>query len=294
MRSSRRGSLAAGAVTFAVLVLALAAAAPLQAQGESGLTFDDIPWQSGPTTGDLGDEAEIRVPEHCLFTGAKGARQFMELTENPADGSERGVLFCEVQGSANAEEPERWFAVFSFDPSGYVKDDEKDELDADAILASIKEGAEASNEERVERGWGRFDIVGWVKEPFYDQSTNNLTWSIDGKDESNEHTINHSVRLLGRGGVMHADLVVDPSSLTAAVAEYNTALRGFVFKPGHRYSEWRSGDKVAAYGLTALVAGGAGAMAAKSGLLGKLWKVIVGGAIALFAAIKKLFGRKEK
>ena len=43
------------------------------------------------------------------------------------------------------------------------------------------------------------------------------------------------------------------------------------------------GDKVAKYGLTALVAGGAGAAAMKLGLFGKLWKVIVG----IFAAAGK-------
>ena len=33
---------------------------------------------------------------------------------------------------------EDWFAVFEFDDVGYVKDDEKDSLDANALLDSIK------------------------------------------------------------------------------------------------------------------------------------------------------------
>ena len=38
--------------------------------------------------------------------------------------------------------------VFEYDDSGYVKDDDKDELDADAMLASIREGTEQANVER--------------------------------------------------------------------------------------------------------------------------------------------------
>jgi uncharacterized membrane-anchored protein len=67
---------------------------------------------------------------------------------------------------------------------------------------------------------------------------------------------------------------------------------------GQKYSEFKSGDKVAAYGLSALVLGGAGVMAAKMGLfaklgviLGKFWKGIVFGLIALGALVKKFWDK---
>jgi uncharacterized membrane-anchored protein len=131
-----------------------------------------------------------------------------------------------------------------------------------------------------------------VQKPYYDAATNNLTWSVDGKDQEEEHSINHSVRLLGRGGVMNVDLIADPGQMATAVPAFNAAMSGFTFKPGHRYSEWREGDKIASYGLTALVAGGVGAAAVKSGLIGKLWKLIVVGFLAIGAGIKRLFSRK--
>ena len=68
-------------------------------------------------------------------------------------------------------------------------------------------------------------------------------------------------------------------------------LAGLSFKPGHRYAEFRAGDKVAAYGLTALVAGGVGAAVAKSGLFAKLWKGIVVGFFALVAATRRMFAK---
>lgn len=271
----------------------LALPATLVAQGDQADPGPEIAWEDGPEAGDLGGEAKITVPDNCIFTGAEGAKQFLEITENPTSGLERGVMLCRTgTDSVAVEDANEWWVLFSFDPSGYVKDDEKDELDADAILESIREGTEQANEEREKRGWGRFDVVGWVQQPFYDPATNNLTWSIDGKDQEERHTINHSVRLLGRGGVMSVDLIADPEQMASAVPAFNSAIAGFTFKPGHKYSEWREGDKIATYGLTALVAGGVGAAAMKSGLLGKLWKVIAAGVIAIGAGIRRLFGRK--
>jgi len=78
---------------------------------------------------------------------------------------------------------------------------------------------------------------------------------------------------------------------------FDALLTGFEFSTGNRYAEFRQGDRIAAYGLTALVAGGVGAAAAKSGLLSKLWKLLVVGGLAALAAIKRVlgavFGSKE-
>jgi uncharacterized membrane-anchored protein len=77
-------------------------------------------------------------------------------------------------------------------------------------------------------------------------------------------------------------------------------MKGFQFTAGEDYSSFRAGDKVAEYGLIALVAGGAGAVAAKTGLLSavvvffkKGAKLIVVGVAALAAFLKKLFSGKK-
>lgn len=261
---------------------------PCYAQESAGM---DIDWVDGPSVGQLGDIAQIKIPEGYRFAGREGVRRFMELTQNPVSGDELGVLV-----NAGGADAETWFVIFEFNPIGYVKDDEKGTLDADAILKSLKAGNERGNEERRKRGWSTLDLVGWSTPPRYDPVTNNLTWAIRAASEGH-HVINHSVRLLGRKGVMDADLVLGPSQVGTAVPEFDTLLTGFEFLPGNRYAEWVQGDRVAAYGLTALVAGGVGAAAVKSGALAKLWKVLVFGALAALAAIKKLlasiFGSKE-
>ena len=213
----------------------------------------------------------------------------MIATENPPSGNELGVLICDMS-EADGDE---WFVVFSFDDSGYVKDDDAKDLDADAILSGIRESNQAGNEERRKNGWATLEITGWAKAPYYDTRTNNLTWALNGASEG-EGVVNHSVRLLGRGGVMSADLVVSPERFAATVPEFDRIIGTHAFVEGRKYAEWKPGDKVAKYGLTALVAGGAVAVAAKSGILAKLGKFIVIGIVAIGAWLKSLFSRKPK
>ncbi len=84
--------------------------------------------------------------------------------------------------------------------------------------------------------------------------------------------------------------------MPTAVPAYNSFVKkNFTWKAGESYAEFREGDKVAEYGLAALIAGGAAAVAIKTGFLAKFLKPIIIGVIALFGAIasffKKLFGR---
>jgi uncharacterized membrane-anchored protein len=293
---------------LATLLAGLALAPALSAQegpSDARAVFNSIPWVFGEKEVDIGNVAEFTIPNHCRYTDAAGARTFMILTENPPTGREQGVLLCGDLAGDSATGQKPWFVVFSFDQSGYVRDDEGQKLDAAKILASIRSGTEAANEIRKKRGWGVLTIDGWVRPPYYDSATHNLTWSTKATEPSSGSSVNHSVRLLGRRGVLHADLVAEPEQLHSLVGIFDGVIASTKFLPGHKYSEWRNGDKVASYGLTALVAGGAGVAAAKSGLLGKigkffvllfakLGKLMIAAVLGLLAGIKALFSRKKE
>lgn len=242
-----------------------------------------IDWTIGPGVAALGEHAEIRIPEDYQFTGPEGTKRLLEVMENPTSGRELGFL-APTDGD--------WFVVFKFDEIGYVKDDEKDKLDADAILKSIREGTERANEERRKRGWATVEVVGWEVSPRYDTETHNLEWGVRGRSEGGEG-VNYNTRLLGRSGVMEAGLVVDSGALTSTLPVFRHLLAGYSFKTGHRYAEYRQGDKIAKYGLTALVVGGAAAAAVKSGLLAKFWKLIVVGVLAAVAFLRRLMGGRK-
>jgi uncharacterized membrane-anchored protein len=247
---------------------------------------DPLDWVYGPATCRLGKVAQIEIPEGYQFVGGDGTRMLMEWMENPTNGRELGFVMPEVEEEGGVD----WFVVFEYDPIGYVSDDEKDELDADALIEGMIEGTEEANKTRRQNGWEEFHVRGWRIPPYYDMETNNLKWAIIGYGDSGE-TVNFSTRLLGRGGAMSADLVIDPESLDGSLPDYDSLMSGFSFSTGNRYAEFREGDKIAKYGLTALIAGGAGAAAMKTGLLARFWKFIVMGFLALMGFFRKLFGR---
>jgi uncharacterized membrane-anchored protein len=252
-----------------------------------------IPWQVGPTMGQLGDIAQINIPKGFRFTGKAGTQQLLVLTHNIPSGKELGAVVADDRTSS-------WFMIFEFEDSGYVKDDEKDKLDANALLTSLKEGTEQGNDERKRRGWRPLHVTGWDRAPYYDPATHNLTWAtrVRGDEANDQGSVNHSIRLLGRRGTINVDLVADPGEYAASLPAFNTLISGFAYKQGNRYSDFTAGDKVAEYGLAALIAGGAGAVALKTGLLAKLWKFIVVGIAAIAGFIKKvfraIFGKEEK
>ena len=286
-------------VSFALTLVSLAAA-PAASQSEGQDLFESIDWMDGPGEGQLGDIATLNVPDGCRFTRETGARIFMEATGNLPSESELGVLVCQAAPPDNPADASTWFVVFEYDASGYVKDDEKAELNADEILATLRGGQDEGNKQRRRLGYDELTLDGWIRAPYYDDRTNNLTWAIRVLAPG-DTSVNHSVRLLGRGGVLKADLVTGPATFELALPQFDEVVDATSFVAGQTYAEWREGDKIAAYGLTALVAGGAGAAAMKLGLFGKLWKLILAGAkfivvgvVAAFAWIRSLFKRKAE
>ncbi|HEX4147775.1 MAG TPA: DUF2167 domain-containing protein, partial [Pirellulales bacterium] len=154
---------------------------------------------------------------------------------------------------------------------------------------------ERSNEERRRRGWSTMEVLGWQAPPHYDAATHNVEWGIRGASNGQE-SVNYNIRVLGRGGVMAATLVADPGQIAAALPKAKELLAGFNYTAGNQYSEFRPGDHVAEIGLSALIAGGGLAVAAKTGLLAKLavflakgWKLLILAVVAIGAGIKKLF-----
>jgi uncharacterized membrane-anchored protein len=256
------------------------------AGNEMARRIEGLGWQRG-TTATMNQWAEITVPNGYRFTGGDGARTLLKMFGNLVGTTEQGLLGPETLD---------WFIVFDFDDCGYVKDDEKDELDADKLLQQKIENSKAANEEKRKRGLPRLDIVGWTVPPHYNSQTNNLEWGIKLRSETGSESVNYNLKLLGRSGVMDATLVCNPDQIDAVLPEARAVLGGFRFQPGQTYAEYRSGDKIAKYGLTALVLGGGAALAAKGGLFAALSKAIakggkllIAGAVAAVAVVVKVF-----
>jgi len=252
-------------------------------QDSVGAQIRKLGWQAGPSEGKIAGRATIAIPAKYAFLGAADTSKFLTLMRN----------LPRTDSYTFAPDDLDWFAIFDFEDTGYVKDDEK--IDADAVLQSLKEGNARGNEERKKRGYPALNLDGWFVPPHYDTGTKRLEWATKLSSEGGV-SVNYRIRILGRAGVMSAVLVSDPDSLDKDIRVFKTALNDFSFDPGQKYSEYRSGDKIAEYGLTGLIVGGAAAAAAKAGLfkvIGKFGVLIFAGAAALIGGVvKRLFGRR--
>lgn len=283
----------------ALLALAIGAVpGPARAQdtetaGDPPIQGPQIQWQSGPITARLADQAQIEVAQGYLFAGADDTRRLLAAGGNIPSGDELGLV-------SPAAEDATWFLVFEYEATGHVDDEDRAEIDAEALFQQISEGTEEANKVRKEQGFAQLHLTGWTESPHYDPSSNDLVWALEAQDDGGDKVVNYNVRVLGREGVTSVTLVADPKDFAALKPEVERLLGGFEYLDGKRYADFRSGDKLAGYGLTALVAGGAGVAAAKLGLFSKLgkflvagWKLIALGVVALGTAVKKLFNRRS-
>jgi uncharacterized membrane-anchored protein len=270
-------------VLVALSGLSLSTFPLIAAKSDSKLNFLE-----GPAKAQLEGVGRVDVPVGYTFLDGKTTRALMKAHGEPTSGQELGLL---------SPTNEDWSVIFEFNDIGYVKDDDKDKLDADKLLASIKRGTAAANKERVRAGNPPLEIIGWEVPPRYDETTHNLEWAIRATS-GGEPILNYNTRVLGRKGVMEVVLIVEPDKLKETLPTFRNLLAGYTFQTGNTYAEYRSGDKVAKYGLAALVVGGAAVAGAKLGLfawlavlLKKAWKLVVLAVAAVAAGIKKLFSK---
>jgi len=247
--------------------------------------YDALPWISAPTAAEITERATLKLDPKTRALGVNGTNELLKMTGNlPEDAS----YTLAAKGG-------NWFAIYSFEDVGYVKDDEK--IDAGALLKTLQENQEQANEERQKQGFSALTVVAWAVPPHYDPKTHNLEYGVKLASADGEN-INYHMRMLGRRGVMDATLITTPQYLQQDLLEFRAANGGFAFKAEEGYGAYKEGDKVSEYGLAALVTGGAAAAALKGGLLKGLlaglaafWKLIAVGVVAFFAVFRRFFAR---
>lgn len=246
-------------------------------------------WIKGPSTVQLASVASLSLPKGYAFLEPPDSEKFLTLEQN-IPTPDTYIL---------VNEESNWFAIFSFNPIGFVKDDET--IDASKIFESVKSGTESANEERKKRGWPTMSLVGWEFEPRYDRNNKRLEWAFLGKDDqTNQDVANFNTRILGRTGVMNIVLVDNPSKLNSSIEKLNDVLSSFSFDAGQQYSQYKPGDKVYKYGLAALILGGAAAVATQKGFwailagaMAAAWKAIAVAFAALVGWMRSLFRKKS-
>lgn len=239
-----------------------------------------LAWYKPGQIGDIAGKATFAASEKYTFLNPGDTDTFLQLNGNPPRQDSYTVAGTQAD----------WFAILHFAPEGYVKDDET--IDADALLKQLKENNRRESEERRKQGYPVLTLTSWAIPPRYDAQNRRLEWGTLLRDESTQQMhANVSTKVLGRSGYTNVVLVTSPETVERDLADFKTALGGFNYVSGEKYSDWKQGDKVAAYGLGALVLGGAAAVATSKGGLKALGIAVLGGLAALWAGIKRFLRR---
>jgi uncharacterized membrane-anchored protein len=258
------------------------------------------PDAQGPTTLTLaGSLGKMDLPKGYVWIGESKAKELIK--QNGGSGENViGLILPNTEGDEFAIE-------LKYEDTGYVEDKDAGKLDSKAILKSYQEGTEAQNEERKEKGMAALHVTGWEQEPSYDPKSHVVVWSLQGENDKKEQFVNYNTRVLTRKGVLSVNLMCDNKDLPAVKPKSQALVKKITFNQGERYEDFKTGDKISAGGLAALIVGGA-LLAKKGGLLGFLlvmlkplllafkalgakFVVIIGAGIAYVG--KMIFGRKK-
>ena len=192
-----------------------------------------------------------------------------------------------------------WGVIISYKNDGHISDDHAASIDYAELLEQMKADDAEDNKERRQQGYAGLTLLGWAEPPSYDQATHKMYWARELKaDDAEQTTLNYSIRVLGREGVLELNAVAAMADLQTIKQETPKILAFTNFTDGNRYADYDARtDKLAPYGLAALVAGG---IAGKAGLFAKIGvallafkKFIILGLVAIAGVLGKLFKRKQ-
>lgn len=240
----------------------------LSAEEEAYLTeMQAIMETLDPQTGEIsvsGDLVTLSVPDEFYFLDADDAETVLvDMWGNPPGQEVLGMLF---PSDFTPLDYESWAVTIEYSDDGHVSDDDVSDIDYDELLDEMQDDARASNPDRIDEGYEPIEIVGWAEPPHYVTSSRKLYWAKEIQfGDAKETTLNYEIRALGRTGVLSMTFVAPTSQLEEINDSREAVLAMAEFNPGQRYEDFDSNiDKVAAYGVGALVAG---KVAAKTGLL---------------------------
>jgi uncharacterized membrane-anchored protein len=161
---------------------------------------------------------------------------------------------------------------FDYTSEGYVKDDDWSDINASELLQDIKQNTENSNELRRKNGMSEIHVVKWLQEPTFDKTAHTAYWAIEGQDK-NGYLVNSIAIRLGRNGYEKLNSITSLNDYKPVNSDLEVMLRAFAFPNGSTYEDHIAGDKMAGYGLAALIGAVAGA---------KVLKIAAAGGLALF------------
>ncbi|WP_221801639.1 DUF2167 domain-containing protein [Oceanobacter mangrovi] len=289
------------ALSASNLVWAEEPSSELSAEDAAYISFATELWNSlTPQTGEIAlpsGHVTLTVPEDFYYLSPEDAdRVLVDAWGNPPGAPTLGMIF---PAGVTPFDDDAWGVTIEYQEDGYVSDEDANDIDYSSLLKDMQSDTRDESEQRVKAGYDPIELVGWASQPYYDKLTHKLHWAQEirfgetGPDATN--TLNYNIRVLGRQGVLVMNFIADMDQQFVIDQNLNAVLDMAEFDTGSQYADFNPDiDKVAAYGIGALVAG---KLAAKAGLLAAglllLKKFGIFALLAIAGIGRKLFGRKQ-
>jgi uncharacterized membrane-anchored protein len=239
-------------------------------------------------------KAWVKVPEGFKFLDAEQAATVLFDLWGNQPCAISGLLLKENEDPLSMDFT---YAIeINYSHSGYISDDDAQDIDYDELLEDMQTDIEDNNEKLIDAGYAPQHLVGWASKPYYDENRKILFWAKEFKfGGEEENTLNYNYIFLGRDGYFTYNVIGTMDVLDEVRNEQNNFLSSLTYTPGNTYNDFDPDyDKIAAIGIGGLVAG---KVIAKSGilvLLAKFWKLIAIGVVGIGGFISRVFFRGDK
>src|SRR5205085_5770547 len=187
------------------LIAAPAHAAGNEAEMKAAFEAADKVKVVGPASVSLRDQAMLKLPAGNIYIPMPQAGRLMQAMGNRRDERLLGIVLPQSDFG--------WFVAIKFIQEGFVQDNDAKDWKADELLKSLREGTEAANNERTQRGFPALEVVGWAEPPKYDAGMHRLVWSASAREKgasgNQPQAVNYNTYALGRDGYMSLNLITD-------------------------------------------------------------------------------------
>lgn len=238
--------------------------------------------------------AQLNLGRGFRYLDPEDTRKLVEQGWGNPDGS--GAQGMILPKGIHPLSSQGWGVIITYEADGHVADDDANEVDYDELLKEMQSGTEEHNEARAAQGFPPIQLVGWAQPPHYDRPAHTLHWAKELRfGDTPEHTLNYNIRVLGREGVLVLNAVAGMGQFQGIRSDLEQVVQAASFTQGNRYEDFNeSTDKLAGYGLAALVAGGVAAKAGKLAFLAIFFKKFLGVILVGAAAVGGWLFKRHK
>ena len=231
--------------------LAFCTAAPAAAQSDVLQEIEALDWYQQQALHNVpGSRSTYSLgPNERMVLGDQ-ARRFLALTQGDS-GWEHSVAVIEKLSGPDAGS----FVDIQYFETGYLKDDDWDEMSPDRLIQEHKKKVWKTNIIRKVNDYATVEILGWAEEPVYDKNDNTICWAIELRDSEGATSINAVALELGRHGVSVLAWIGDPRQFQSVGATLGPTMDRYRFREGARYADFVPGDALATVGLQEVLLG---------------------------------------